>query len=463
MSYVERSDEAALRGSRTTWTYYAREEGGFGIGQYPERAFIESARLPSVGAVMDWVWSKIIEQFLETHVLPRSGARHGVAGMLVALLGPRDERDAVLAVSRAPSGELAELARGRSVGIRAAVADREDAPPATLASLARRSFSRLFWPQRNGPLLDETVLRNVLVNPSTPARTLARFGRAAPLLSLWVVQSVASNPSTPATVLRRLANHNEVAIRWTVAGNASTPAVAVDRLARSADAVMRWFLTRHHLVPPAALVEWAAADLSVALCAAHGPNVAVLVDSPVRLDTEVRVAAAWNPLTPPGVLARWVDTLTEGALQDQLGVRLAANPQTPLHACLALARRADSPVIAQQLLRRRDVTDEIIDAILDGDRSWTKPPARVKYVPFRSLAARAIERLVPDPDPDVRAFVAWSGGLEPTLARRLSADASPVVRRAIARNTDVSDEVIRVLVDDPDPEVAEAARKRLKG
>jgi hypothetical protein len=471
VSHVERSDEAGLRASRTTWTYYARSDGGFGVGSIPERAFIEQARLPSIDAVMEWVWARIIEEFLRAHVLPRSGARHGVDALVVATLGPSVEHDAVLDASRARSDELAELAQGRSVGVQAAVARREDTPPATLASLARRSFSRLFRPHQrpagimqNGASLDEIVLRNVLVNPSTPARTLARFGRAAPSLSLWIVQSVASNPSTPATVLRRLADHNAVAIRWTVAGNASTPAVAVGRLARSDDAVTRWFLARHHVVPPHALVEWVAADRSVALCAAHGPNVAILVDSPVQLDTEVRIAAARNPLTAPEVLARWVYALTDGPLQNQLGVELAANPQTPLHACLALVRRAGSAEMARQLLCRRDVTDEIIDAILDGDRSWTNRPARAPYSLFKwSLAAHAIERLVLDPDPDVRAYVAWTGGLEPPLARRLSADASPVVRRAIARNTDVSEDVIRVLVDDPDQEVAEAARNRLKG
>lgn len=463
VSYVERSDEAGLRTSRTAWTYYAVADGGFAIGSYPERAFIEQARLPSIDAVMDWVWSKIVGQFLGAHVLPRSGARHPVDALIIATLGPRDEHGAVLDASRAPSGELAQLARGHSVSVQAAVAHREDTPPTTLASLARRSSSRLFWPrQPSDP--NEIVLRNVLVNPSAPARTLARFGRAAPLSSLWVVQSVASNPSTPATVLSHLANHNEVAIRWTVAGNASTPADAVRRLARSGDAVTHWFLARHHVVSPHALVEWVAADRWVALCAAHGPNVAILVASPTQLDTEVRIAAARNPLTPPEVLTQWVDALIEGALQDQLGIALAVNPQTPPHACLALARRAGSPEIARQLLRRRDVTDGIIDAILEGDRSWTKPPARVTYPPFRiSLAARAVERLMLDVDADIRAYAAGSGGLEPPLARRLSADASPVVRRAIARNTDVSDDIVRGLVDDPDPEVAEAAGNRLKG
>ena len=463
MSYVERTDETGLRTSRTTWTYYALADGGFAIGSYPERAFIEQARLPSIDAVMDWVWLKIVGQFLVAHVLPRSGARHPVDALVVATLGPRDELGAVLDASRAPSGELAQLAYGSSVGVRAAVARREDTPPATLASLARRSFSRLFWP-RQPSNLDEIVLRNVLVNPSTPARTLAWFGRAAPLSSLWVVQSVASNPSTPATVLSYLANHDEVAIRWTVAGNASTPADAVGRLARSGDAVTRWFLARHHVVPPHALVEWVAADRSVALSAAHGPNIPILVASPAQLDTEVRIAAARNPLTPPEVLAGWAEALGDGALPDELGMALAANPQTPSHACLELARRAGSASIARLLLRRRDVTDGIIDAILDGDRSWTKPPARPTYSRVTlSLAARAIDRLVRDVDPNVRAYAAGSGGLEPPLARRLSADASPVVRRAIARNTDVSDDVIRVLVNDPDPEVAEAAGDRLKG
>ena len=104
VSHVERSDEAGLRASRTTWTYYARADGGFGVGSIPERAFIEEARLPSIDAVMDWVWLRIIEQFLRAHVLPRSGARHGVDALVVATLGPSDERDAVLDVSRAPSG-----------------------------------------------------------------------------------------------------------------------------------------------------------------------------------------------------------------------------------------------------------------------------------------------------------------------------------------------------------------------
>jgi hypothetical protein len=299
---------------------------------------------------------------------------------------------------------------------------------------------------QNGVSLDEIVLRNVLVNPSTPARTLARFGRAAPLLSLWVLQSVASNASTPAAVLRRLANHIAIAIRWTVAGNASTPALRSIGSNDQTTPFTRWFLARHHVVPPHALVDWVAADRSVALCAAHGPNIAVLVDSPAQLDTEVRIAAARNPLTPPEVLALWLDALADGAAQNRLGLELAANPQTPLHACLALVRRAGSAVMARLLLCHRDVTDEIIDAILDGDRSWTKLPVRARYAPFRlSLAAHAIERLVLDPDPDVRAFVAGSGGLGPSIAHRLSVDASPVVRRTIARNPDVSDEVIRVV------------------
>jgi hypothetical protein len=142
---------------------------------------------------------------------------------------------------------------------------------------------------------------------------------------------------------------------------------------------------------------------------------------------------------------------------------LAANPQTSMYACLALARRAGSAETTRLLLCRRDVTDEIIDAILEGDRSWTRPPAQARHAPFTwSLADQAIARLVGDLDPDVRASVASSGGLEPARARRLSADVSSEVRRAIASNTDMGEDVIRVLVADPHPEVAEAAGNRLK-
>jgi hypothetical protein len=88
VSYVEPSDEAGVRASRTTWIYYARTGGGYGVGSIPERAFIESARLQSIDAVMDWVWSKIIGQFLRAYVLPRSAPATGCTPRSLRRSGP---------------------------------------------------------------------------------------------------------------------------------------------------------------------------------------------------------------------------------------------------------------------------------------------------------------------------------------------------------------------------------------
>jgi len=122
---------------------------------------------------------------------------------------------------------------------------------------------------------------------------------------------------------------------------------------------VRWFLARHHVVPSHELVEWVAADRTVALCAAYRPNVAILVDSPGQLDMEVRIAVARNPLTPPEVLTGWVDAHTDGAMQDQIDMGLAANPQTPIHVCLAFGAssrlsRDDSTAPVSPRRQRRD-------------------------------------------------------------------------------------------------------------
>jgi len=99
--------------------------------------------------------------------------------MLVSVLAPRDEKVAVIDASRAPSEHLAGLARSHSTGIRASVDFRADTRPETLASLARRSYVRLFRPGRPrqpaglpaaAAMLDEIPLRNVFgesVHPGT--------------------------------------------------------------------------------------------------------------------------------------------------------------------------------------------------------------------------------------------------------------------------------------------------------
>lgn len=214
-------------GSAATWTYFLPHPGGgFGIGSIPERVFLEEARLPDRAAVMEWVWTRIATEFIRVHVLPTTGARHGVDSLLPSIQCPRHEKAAVLMAADATTGDLSTPARSSSAWVRAAVACRTDADPVDLAEIADRAAvtvlgRRRILPERpidrDSP--DAIALRNVLTNPVTPPPTLDRFTTPQPDSRRWVTQSAASNPSTPGGALTRLALHDDPAIRWTVAAN----------------------------------------------------------------------------------------------------------------------------------------------------------------------------------------------------------------------------------------------------
>lgn len=413
---------------------------------------------------MDWVWRRIASAFISALVLPRTGARHSTDAMLVSVLTPPQERAAVRAVSSATATSLTRLAHASSVWVRAAVADRADLSPTELAWIARVSYRELRrgWRTTANPDSPAAIaLRNALVHPSTPPIVLAQFAGRRNRSGLWMTQAVASNPKTPAEVLGRLSRHPDPAIRWTIAGNAATPSQAVEILSESDDLIVKWFLARHHRVDPSSLVRWMAQDRWVAFCAAHGPNVGDVVTRSAVLEPDVRLAAARNPETNPLALAAWSDDVTADMEGRSLAGALAANPNTPTDACTHLVRRVGASTIARSLLHRADVNEAIMDAILDGDHSWTRPAPWERFRPvLPPLPHQAVERLVTEKTPEVRAYLARSAGLDGPVQRTLAADVSAQVRRAVVGNPTVDDTIARQLIGDTDPAVADAARAR---
>lgn len=348
------------------------------------------------------------------------------------------------------------------------MACRTDADPVDLAEIADRTAvtvlgRRRILPERpidrDSP--DAIALRNVLTNPVTPPSTLDRFTTPQPDSRRWVTQSAASNPSTPGGALTRLALHDDPAIRWTVAGNSSAPPPAVDHLLDNADLVSRWFLARHHRVPPGELAVWMREEPQVVRCAARGVNVGTVAASGDDLEPEVRLAVAWNRAAPPDVLEAWAHGSDDAASDDRIAAALAANPTTPVDACRRLIER-NAAAVAVEVLRRSDVTDELIDLVLATDRSWARrvPPPWARLLPPSPLPPRVAARLVRVDDVTVREFVVRSGNLEGSAVQGLVSDRVATVRPALARNPSVPFESISRLLDDPDPTVAAAARTR---
>lgn len=425
-------------GSAATWTYFPHPGGGFGIGSIPERVFLEEARLPDRAAVMEWVWTRIATEFIRVHVLPTTGSRHGVDSLLLSILCPRDEKAAVLMAADATTVDLATPARSSSAWVRAAVACRTDADPVDLAEIADRAATTLLGGRRILPERpidpdspDAIALRNVLTNPVTPPSTLDRFTTPQPHSRRWVTQAATSNPSTPGGALTRLALHDDPAIRWTVAGNSSAPPPAVDHLLDDADLVSRWFLARHHSVPPGEFAVWMREEPQVVRCAAQGVNVGTVAASGDDVEPEVRLTVAQNRAAPPDVLEAWARGSDDAASDDRIAAALAANPTTPVDACRRLIER-NAAAVAVEVLRRSDVTDELIDLVLATDRSWARrvPPtwARLLLLQPSPLPPRVAARLVRVDDATVREFVARSGNLEGPAVQGLVSDGVATVR-----------------------------------
>ena len=84
--------------------------------------------------------------------------------------------------------------------------------------------------------------------------------------------------------------------------------------------------------------------------------------------------------------------------------------------------------------------------------------ARNKTVPMEIL-----QRLVLDPDAEVRAAVATKNKLPADLMTALAADPDDSVREQIVYNKNVRQDILQTLAQDPVVRISSAARERLSG
>lgn len=144
-----------------------------------------------------------------------------------------------------------------------ALAQRKEASPALLESIANLDDAELFEPM--GSLWDVmgdnrkgiAVMRLVAHHANTPGATLARLADGPQADKLR--HELARNPNTPAPVLQRWHDSTDYLVEWGLALNPGTPAAVMERLSLSPNLYTRMNLT-HNPATPRALLERLAKD-----------------------------------------------------------------------------------------------------------------------------------------------------------------------------------------------------------
>ncbi|GAB7110926.1 hypothetical protein JCM4814A_92440 [Streptomyces phaeofaciens JCM 4814] len=157
---------------------------------------------------------------------------------------------------------------------------------------------------------------------------------------------------------------------------------------------------------------------------------------------------------------------------------LAANPALPAPLVRRLLgwRRGMGTVA-----RRPDLTEDMLVDIIAIDDPWLLHSLalndrlpdrfRIRLAAHRDKAVRAalvicaatapremLERLIDDPEPQVREYLARNRHTPPDLRARLATDPAPAIRAALARHwTQAPEAVRRILLTDPEAEVRAAA------
>ncbi|MFK3984098.1 hypothetical protein ACI2K4_27475 [Micromonospora sp. NPDC050397] len=233
-------------------------------------------------------------------------------------------------------------------------------------------------------------------NPTTPQMTLYELASdPSPL----VRKAVAGRTDAPAQALRPLARDHDRHVREAVARNPSTSVGNLLRLVKDADRWVRW-----------AVAGNPACDASVRAAMAEAP------------DKELRGLLAESRTLEPELAAALIDDVSP-----EVRERLAAHTQDP----------------------------DVIAALL-ADRT-----ARVRKGLARNSRTNAEQRavLARDPVVDIRATLVRTLELDEANLGELVDDRSVQVRLAVATSDLVPPHIRRIMEDDPDETVANAARE----
>jgi hypothetical protein len=344
--------------------------------------------------------------------------------------------------------------------VRWTVAENKSTPVDVLEALANDS--------------DISVRQSVALNPSAPVSVLEALAKELDSGLRWIPRSVAENPSTPASVLAELAQDWDSSVRELVARNLSTPSSWLVELAEDEEARVRAAVAAN-LTAPTELLAQLSSDrtVDVLIAVAKNPNTPVTALLPLvksksgnvrsaiasqahrsekifsalsnDSNADVRRALSNNFELEMQVLdefalfveteADWVNLLSHPNLSKQ-GVQFIADQ-------LFNTSAADSPWFKNEV---STVPLDLEEAALSSSvlsyfgRNPNKTVlAKRPLAPVMALcAAQAVDpsrivKVVGSTDWLVRAAVARNPGTPPSLLKKLSADAHPLVA-ALARS-----------------------------
>jgi hypothetical protein len=363
--------------------------------------------------------------------------------------------------------------------------------PATESSTVLNLVAEL---ERTDEELASNALRTLAQRPDAPAVALEHLaGSRWP----WVRSAVAGNPSTPVPVVATLAADEHPAVRSAAAGRIDAPHPLLGLLADDPAVTVRASVAANPGAPASALRRLggdttAAATVTYALL--RNPATPPQVQAVLRLHPFVVVSDDPGPAEPE-----------PSSLAELVAAGEVADPDYP-HALLAAAiadpdvmvgyRAARSPWLDEPLLRALAAHPYAYARLLALDHP--APPADVVRAlvedPVPMVVCRAAARaevpgevatrLAAHPDEECR----WGAALNPNIPVevlvRLSGDEHVYVRRAALENprtplseverlirdpellvrrhagirNDLTDEMVRTLLADPEPDVVRAGR-----
>lgn len=264
-----------------------------------------------------------------------------------------------------------------------------------------------------------------------------------------IQHAVVGNPATPADAAAGLATHPSMAVRWTLAGRTDLPAYAQGGLANDPIPGVRADLAQNPAIGED-LIRAMAADRTydVQRRLAHHPRV------PLDVLTHLAAVAKIGPTLLPRIASATPEELDQLAGSTVAAVRMlvARRPDLPPPMLAALATDTDAKVVAA-VADNPALTDAQLRAMVD--RHGTRVSSRVARNPscppelLEHLAVQAgeVRRIYREVARQPRATTS-------TLARCLADERA---RPVAARHPALDPDTLVALLDDPDPDVVEAA------
>jgi hypothetical protein len=328
--------------------------------------------------------------------------------------------------ARPAAPDEAAAQRGDDAG--AGSASASDEPPRDARALAAQALWKLYQGR-----LDEARALIAELDELPPDEAEQLPEGMCEALTLWSHAAAAADALDPTpAAAERLMTHPSWRVRRLLAQSPATPALALGWLAADARLEVRCAVAANPAATPEVLREVRAAATALWRTRADHPEALFALDLLARHPNlpaeELSQLAGWVEAWPAHRTAAWV-------------VRAVAyNPSTPPSLLARLARHPH-PCVREAVAQRRDATEPTLNA-LAGDPDPTVREA-VAANPFTSLAE--LPALAADPAERVRYRVAGRRDLPAALQRQLAGDFATSVLLALGEREHLDPEAAELL------------------